>query len=75
MVNVAVLGPNEFTVGFQLAGIKEIVEVSDNPIKDIEELKKRKEIGIVVVDEKIMESLQEHEREEIKIKGEICQNQ
>lgn len=66
MVNVAVLGPNEFTVGFQLAGIKEIVEVSDNPIKDIEELKKRKEIGIVVVDEKIMESLQEHEREEIE---------
>lgn len=66
MVNIAVLGPNEFTVGFQLAGIKETIEVSDNPIKDIEELKKRKEIGIVVIDEKIMESLQEHEREEIE---------
>ncbi|MAE42130.1 hypothetical protein CMO93_00025 [Candidatus Woesearchaeota archaeon] len=66
MVNIAVLGPNEFTVGFQLAGVKETIEVSPEPLKDIEELKKRKDIGIVVVDEKIIESLQEHEREQIE---------
>tara|TARA_Y100000310_G_C20643704_1_gene795401 strand:+ start:1632 stop:1931 length:300 start_codon:yes stop_codon:yes gene_type:complete len=66
MVNITVLGGNEFTVGFQLAGIKETVEVSDSPINDIEKLKNRKDIGIVVVEEKIMESLEQHQREDIE---------
>lgn len=66
MVNVAVLGGSEFIVGFQLAGIKEIIESSNEPVKDIMELKKRKDIGIVVVDEKIMESLDQHQKEEIE---------
>ena len=66
MVNVAVLGGSEFIVGFQLAGIKETIEVSQEPVKDIMELKKRKDIGIVVVDEKIMESLDQHQKEEIE---------
>ena len=65
MVNVAVLGGSEFIVGFQLAGIKEIIESKD-PVKDIMELKNRKDIGIVVVDEKIMESLDQHQKEEIE---------
>ena len=66
MVNVAVLGGSEFIVGFQLAGIKETIEVSKEPVKDIMELKNRKDIGIVVVDEKIMESLDQHQKEEIE---------
>ena len=66
MVNVAVLGGSEFIVGFQLAGIKETIEVSQEPVKDIMELKNRKDIGIVVVDEKIMESLDQHQKEEIE---------
>ena len=66
MVNVAVLGGSEFIVGFQLAGIKEAIEVSQEPVKDIMELKNRKDIGIVVVDEKIMESLDQHQKEEIE---------
>ena len=40
MVKTAVLGSNEFVVGFQLAGIKETMEVSDNPLQDINNLKK-----------------------------------
>ena len=66
MVNVVVLGSNEFIVGFQLAGIKETIEASSEPIKDINELKKRKEVGIVVVDEKIMESIDTDQRQEIE---------
>ena len=66
MVNIVVLGSNEFIVGFQLAGIKETIEASSEPIKDIEELKKRKEVGIVVVDEKIMESMDADQRQEIE---------
>ncbi|MBI2134744.1 V-type ATP synthase subunit F [Candidatus Woesearchaeota archaeon] len=66
MVNVAVLGSNEFVVGFQLAGIRETIEVSSEPLKDIGQLRKRKDIGIVVIDEKIMEALEQHQREEIE---------
>src|SRR3989338_11083078 len=66
MVNVVVLGSNEFVVGFRLAGIRETIEVSSEPLKDIEELRKRDDIGIVVIDEKIMEALEQHQREEIE---------
>ena len=66
MVKTAVLGSNEFVVGFQLAGIKETTEVSDNPLQDINNLKKNKEIGIVVIDEKIMENLDKHDRIDVE---------
>lgn len=66
MVKTAVLGSNEFNVGFQLAGIKEIIEVSNNPIKDINNFKNNKEVGIVVIEEKIMEGLEKHERIEVE---------
>ena len=66
MASIAVLGSNEFIVGFQLAGIREIIEASSDPLKDIYELKKRKDIGIVVVDEKIMEKFDVHQRHEIE---------
>jgi len=66
MVKTAVLGSNEFVVGFQLAGIKETIEVSDNPLQDINNLKNNKEIGIVVLDENIMENLDKHQRLEIE---------
>ena len=64
-MDIAVLGSNEFVVGFQLAGIKEIIEVTE-PIKDIDALKQRKDIGIVVIDEKIMETLDIDKRQEIE---------
>ena len=66
MVDVVVLGRNEFIVGFQLAGIREIIEVSKDPLKDIEDMKKRKDVGIVVIDEKIMENFNMDQREEIQ---------
>ena len=66
MVKTAVLGSNEFIVGFQLAGIKETIEVSDNPLQDINDLKNNKEVGIVVIEEKIMEDLEKHERIEVE---------
>lgn len=66
MVKLAVLGNNEFVVGFQLAGIKDFVEVAGNYYNELKEMKNRKEIGIVVVDEKIMESLEQHQRIDIE---------
>lgn len=66
MVRTAVLGGNEFIVGFRLAGIKETIEVSDQPINDINKLKEKKDIGIVIVDENIMENLDKHQRLEVE---------
>ena len=66
MVKIAVVGGSEFTVGFQLAGIKDIIETGKNPFDGIKSLKSRKDIGIAIIDEKIMENLQMHERSEIE---------
>ena len=66
MVKIAVAGGSEFTVGFQLAGIKDVIELGNNPFNELKNLKSRKEIGIIVVDEKIMENLEMHQRLEIE---------
>ena len=49
MVKTAVLGSNEFIIGFQLAGIKDTIEVSGNPLNDINKLKERKQLCFVLI--------------------------
>ena len=66
MVKIAVAGTSEFVVGFQLAGIKEVIEISNNSFNDLKNLKQRKDIGIVVVDEKIIEGLEQHQKLDIE---------
>jgi len=66
MVKTAVLGSNEFIVGFQLAGIKDTIEASNAPLDDIRKLKEKKEHGVVIIDEKLMENLDKHDREDIE---------
>ena len=66
MVKIAVVGSNEFIVGFQLAGIRDIFEVTSNYFNELKNLKSKKELGVVVVDEKLMESLEPHQRIEIE---------
>ena len=66
MVKTAVLGSNEFIVGFQLAGIKDTIEASGNSLNDINKLKEIKEFGVVIIDEKIMESLGRHDRIDVE---------
>ena len=66
MAKTAVLGSNEFIVGFQLAGIKDTIEASSSPLEDIRKLKGMKEHGVVIIDEKIMEALDKHDREDIE---------
>lgn len=66
MVKLAVFGGSEFVVGFQLAGIKDVVEVAGNYFDELKNMKNRKDIGIIVVDEKIMENLEPYQRQEIE---------
>ena len=66
MVKIAVAGSNEFVVGFQLAGIRDTIELDSNPYSELKNLKSRKDIGIIVIDEKIMESLDTYQKLDIE---------
>ncbi len=66
MSKISALGNSEFIVGFQLAGIRDTIEVSENPIDSIEEIKKNKEIGVVIIEENILQKLDEHDRLQIE---------
>lgn len=66
MAKVAALGGSEFIVGFQLAGIRETIEAGENPLDEIEKIRQNKDISIVIIDEKTLGRLQEHERLKIE---------
>lgn len=66
MVKIAVVGGSEFILGFQLAGIKDTIEADSNPLLQLNELKQNKELGIVVVEENIMDCLDMHQRSGIE---------
>ena len=66
MVKTAVLGSNEFVVGFQLVGIKDTLEVSNNPMEDINNLKAKKEHGVVIIEQSLLDGLDKHQRLQIE---------
>src|SRR3989344_7612776 len=66
MVRIAAAGTNEFVVGFQLAGIRDTLELGSEPFSELKNLKSKKDFGIIVVDEKIIESLETFQRSEIE---------
>ena len=65
MVKIAAAGPSEFIVGFQLAGIKDTIKLSSNPYNELRNMKSKKDIGIVIVDEKVLDNLEPHQRVDI----------
>jgi vacuolar-type H+-ATPase subunit F/Vma7 len=73
MVTIAAVGSNQFVVGFQLAGIRETIEISEgqegkaNAFSQLKGLKKRKDIGIIIIEEQVMDGLQPHERIELEM--------
>ena len=66
MVKIAVAGKSEFVIGFQLAGIREIIELGSSPFSELKNLMTRKDIGIVVVDEKIIDNFEIHQKIDIE---------
>ena len=66
MAKMAVAGSNEFIVGFQLAGIRDTIELTGNPYNELKNMKSKKEFGIVVFDEKLMGSLETHQKLDIE---------
>lgn len=66
MAKLAVIGHSEFIVGFQLAGIRNTIEVDNDIISQIANIRKDRETSIVIIDEKILQNLDEHERNSIE---------
>ena len=66
MMEIAVLGGSEFILGFQLAGITRTMEVSENPANEIKEVMKAPDVGIIVIDDKTMEKLDENTQQLIE---------
>jgi len=64
MSEIAVIGSSEFALGFQLAGIRNVVELgeNENPSEKIKELTCKPEISIIVTEENLMKKVSEDER-------------
>lgn len=65
---IAVLGGNEFVVGFQLAGVKHIIEIDKetDAMETMNKIKNDSEINMVIVDEAVLNRLDRHDRLEIE---------
>ncbi len=64
MKQVAVLGDNEFMLGFQLAGVGKAFRLSnDDPEATVRELMNNPEIGLIILQEETMNRLGEEFRE------------
>ena len=65
MNDIAVLGREEFTLGFALTGIKKIVNVEKNVKESIDKIKQDADSKIIIIDETILAELPLYTREEI----------
>ncbi len=66
-MELAVLGSQEFTLGFQLAGISNIFnpENDEETSSQLKSLLNSKEVGIIVIDSSIMATLPERLRDQL----------
>ena len=66
-MELAVIGSQEFTLGFQLAGISNIFnpETDDEMSSQLKSLLNSKEVGIIVIDSSIMTTLPERLRDQL----------
>ena len=63
MSEIAVVGGEEFVLGFQLAGISNIFTLDDSSAAEqIDKIMRLENIGILVIDEKTMQSVPENTR-------------
>lgn len=66
MKKIAVLGEEEFTLGFQLTGISKVFKPdTEDPVVTIKKIKSDAEIGVVITQEKVLAKLPEDTKEEV----------
>ena len=61
---IVAIGGEEFTLGFRLAGIKTVE--TESPKDDFQKLIENPDLGIIITDEKVLQELPEHFREDIE---------
>jgi len=64
-MEIAVIGKEDFCLGFRLAGIKKIFE-TDEPQQAVSEVREDSSIGIVIFDENLLEKLDIDEKESLE---------
>ncbi|MAG15736.1 V-type ATP synthase subunit F [Candidatus Woesearchaeota archaeon] len=64
-MEIAVIGKEDFCLGFRLAGIKKIFE-TDKPQEAISKIRQDTEIGIVILDENLFKLLETEEKETLE---------
>ena len=57
MKQISVIGSPQFIIGFQMAGIRNCSEAGSNPLEDIRGIMQNKDIGIVIIEEKLLEKI------------------
>ena len=60
-MDLAVIGREDFCMGFSLAGIRDIFE-TENPSEAIRKVNEKAEVGVVVFDESLLGKLDEFEK-------------
>jgi len=65
MFGIAVLGTEEFVLGFELAGIRQTVIADNDPEKQVQNLMKSSEVGVVILDENTVNKLDAYTKKEI----------
>ena len=66
MLDIAVIGTPEFTLGFKLTGVTKTFEPDDRPERTFAELAKNDTLGVVIADETLFSMLPEHIQEELQ---------
>ncbi|HLC47245.1 MAG TPA: V-type ATP synthase subunit F [Candidatus Nanoarchaeia archaeon] len=66
MMEIAVLGGQEFNLGFRLAGIRKVIEVQGNPTEEVKRLMADTSVGIVITDDKTLEQLDDYSKTDMQ---------
>ena len=66
MADVAVIGNENFIVGFQLVGIHQAFTATEKPFEQMKTLMEDDTTSMVIVDEETMDKLNKYERNEIE---------
>lgn len=65
--NIAIVGDESFTIGFRLAGVRKIIPAKKEDIQEkIEAAMQDKETGVLVIDQKDVESLTQRLQEKLR---------
>lgn len=65
MSEIVVIGENEFTVGFQLAGIRRVIELDKDIENQVTNLLSDETVGIIITSPKTVDALPERTRDKL----------